>query len=92
MAVDTYEEFSEILADILSSGSVFGMAKWHRNAIAKMFDGMDRDSVVEQLNMFYACQDPEDLREGELGTIVDLVNAMDVNSEKIYVESKIVFG
>ncbi len=89
---DTYEEFSERLSDILSSGSPFEMSNWHTKSIANLIEGMDKDSVVMQFNLFYSGQDPEDLREGELATIVDLINALDVNSEKIYVETKIVFG
>ena len=89
--IHTYEELSEQLSDILSSGNVFEMSDWHTNSIAKLIEGMDRDSVVEQLNMFYAGEDPSDLREGELGTIAELVSNLEPNREKVGVEFRVVF-
>ena len=88
---DTYEEFSEEMSSILSSGSVFEMSPWHKNSIAKLIDGMDRDSVVMQLNLWYAGEDPSDLREGELGTIAELVSNLEPNRDKVTVEFKVVF-
>lgn len=73
MSYDTYEEFSDRICDTLSSGSVFECSSFHREQITELLSEMDRDRVIEDLNIFYATQEPYELREGELELIAELV-------------------
>ena len=89
---NTYEHFSDTLTDVLSSGCGFEMSNWQEGKIAELMEGMDRDSVIDHLNIFYSDQDPSELLEGELSYVAECVSNLDVNQDKVEVESKIVFG
>lgn len=91
MSYESYEEFSDGMTDILSSGSPFELSDWHEKSIAELIEGMDRDSVVQFLNMWYAGEDPEELREGELSYIAEAVSNLDVNSVPITAGFRITF-
>ena len=86
-----YEQFSDSLVDTLSSGCGFEMSNWQEGQIAKLVEGMDRDSVIDDLNTFYSDQDPSELLEGELSYMAECVSNLDVNQDKVTVESKIIF-
>ena len=68
---DTYEEFDDEMGDILSSGSCFEMSKFHTTSIAELFSEMDRDRIIEDLNIWYGTQEPDQLREGEISYIAE---------------------
>lgn len=75
MSYETYEEFDDQISDILSSGSCFEMSNFHITSIKELISEMDRDRVIEDLNIWYANQEPADLREGELGYISEMIDA-----------------
>ena len=91
---DTYEQFDDTLAAVFSSGCGFdmSMSNWQKRKISELVEGMDRDSVVEHLNLFYGSQDPSDLLEGELSYMAECVSNLDVNRDKVKVESRITFS
>ena len=91
MAYDTYEEFSDTMSDILSSGGAFEMENWHVQSIAKLIEGMDRDSVVNYANIFYSDQDPAELREGELADVAELISKLEPSRPEVGVDFQIVF-
>lgn len=74
MSYETYEEFDDQMSDILSSGSCFEMSKWHVKQVKELISEMDRDRIVEDLNIWYGTQEPSELREGELSYISEMIN------------------
>ena len=91
MSVDTYEELDDQLTDILSSGGPFEMSTWHKESLRELFEGFDRDSLISQLNLWYAGQTVGELREGELEVVAELVNELDPKAKKVNAESTIIF-
>ena len=75
MSYETYQEFDDEMSDILSSGQCFEMSTFHITQIKTLISEMDHDRVVEDLNIWYANQEPSDLREGELGHIAEMIGA-----------------
>lgn len=75
MSYKNYDEFCNKMDDILSSGSVFEMTSWHTNQIKLLLKDMDRNQLIDDLNNYYSDQqEPDQLREGELDLISELVN------------------
>lgn len=74
MAYETYEEFDDQMTDILSSGSCFEMSEWHVKRVKELISEMDRDRVIEDLNIWYGNQEPSDLREDEISSIAEMIN------------------
>ena len=91
MSYETYEEFSDNLGDILSSGNGITLLTFHEETITDLVSGMDRDSVVEFLNIFYSDQDPSELLEGELGMIAGIVSNLDPKRDDVTADFQIVF-
>jgi len=91
MAYETYEDFSTEMTEILSSGSVFEMSDWHETSIAELFSGMDRDCVIDFVNRWYASQNAEELRDGELATVADLIRQLDPSRGHVKANVRIVF-
>jgi hypothetical protein len=92
MSYDTYEEFSDEMSDILSSGGGFEVEEFHEIHITNLLAGMDRDSVIEHLNLFYADLDPSELREGELGMVADIVSNLNSDQEEVEADFRIIFN
>jgi hypothetical protein len=92
MPYETYEEFSNTMTDILSSGNCIEFTPWHKRQIAELVDGMDRDSVIEFLNIFYSTQTVSEIMEGELSWIAEHVNNMNPSSPPISAKTTIIFS
>ena len=91
MSYDTYEEFSDTMTDVLSSGNGLTMLRFHEEAITELVEGMDRDSVIQHLNIYYADQDPEELIEGELSLMAYLVSKLNPSQKEVDYNVQIVF-
>ena len=91
MSYDSYEEFASEMTNILSSGSVVEMSDWHHEHIASLFEGMDHDCVLDFVNRWYESQNPEELRDGELETVAELINNLDPSQTEVEAEVRIVF-
>ena len=91
MSYDTYEEFADTMTGVLSSGSGFSIQNFHEEAIAELMEGMDRDSVIEHLNIYYADQDADELIEGELSLMAELVSKLDPSQKEVDYNVQIVF-
>ena len=90
MSYDTYEEFAEEMTAILSSGNG-SLLTWHETELAELVEGMDRDSVIEHLNIYYADEDPEGLVDGELSLMAELVSKLDPSQKEVDYNVQIVF-
>lgn len=72
---DQYEEFQNEMSDILSSGNGMEFLNWHKRKLKELFKTVsDRDVLVDYLNTFYSNVEPNDLLEGELDEVAELIN------------------
>lgn len=72
---DQYEEFQDAMSDILSSGNGMEFLNWHKKKLKELFKTVsDRDVLVDYLNTFYSNVEPNDLLEGELDEVAELIN------------------
>lgn len=72
---DQYEEFQNEMSDILSSGNGMEFLNWHKKKLKELFKTVsDRDVLVDYLNTFYSNVEPNDLLEGELDEVAELIN------------------
>lgn len=72
---EQYEEFQNEMSDILSSGNGMEFLNWHKKKLKELFKTVsDRDVLVDYLNTFYSNVEPNDLLEGELDEVAELIN------------------
>jgi len=91
MAFETYEEFDDTMTDILSSGPGDDVTSWHKKQLAELFSGMDRDSLIEQINIYYVNEYPSNLRNGELEVVAELINELYASPTPVSPNVRIVF-
>ena len=73
--------FLDKMADILSSGCSDEFTDWHSTATKELFDEIeDRSTLLRYVNTFYENEEPSHLREGELDSIGELLEAEPVVS------------
>ena len=71
MSFNSYEEFSQRMTGILSSGSVLELSDWHEQQLTELFSGMHKGTLIDFLNIWYRSQQIEDVREDELSWIAE---------------------
>ena len=70
----SYETFDDVMTDVLSSGNGIKFTNWHKRQLKELFSSIhDKSVLVQYLNDFYSGQEPDQLLEGELDEIAELI-------------------
>ena len=76
----TSEAIQDAISDIMSSGQGFGVSRWHREQMMELKEAIGQDRMREEVQFFYKYEDVENLKEGELEMMCEVVGAADVRT------------
>lgn len=84
MPQPTIAEIHDQMSDILSSGCGSEMMDYHTEELTKLLDPLPTKLARRAVAEFYECEEPENLREGELGAVAMIIGANDVDVKIVF--------